>query len=107
MGPAGTIVGQLFGRHDAENLVNETGQLRARSASALEGDLHDQMVANRTGHSECQHAADTGQRLVRFDGALVGRRGGHVHAYAYQAHGARLLGGIQSGRQISGVRQFR
>lgn len=97
----------LLGRHDAQDLVHETGHMRARSAGSLQGDLHHQVVAHRTGNGQREHEPDSGQCFVRLDGPSLGRGTWHLHSYADQAHGARLLGGVQSGRQVPGVGQLR
>lgn len=107
MGPARPTPRLVFRRYDAENLVDETRHVRSRLASTFQRNIHDQVVADRTWYPEPQHEPDFGLREFRFVREVVGRRTRGLHSHSHQAHGARLFGGVQSGREVPGQRQFR
>lgn len=110
MGPAGPFSGLLLGRHDTENLVHGAGHVRARFESSLERDLHDQVESDGSGHAQSELQSNIGQRQLRLDRTIVGCGERRLSSHARQAHRARLLGGVQSGRTLLGhglVRQMR
>jgi len=94
MGSARQPVGVLFRRHDLKNLVDETRHVRARFTGALQRNLHDQVVADRSRYAKSQHEPDSGLGQFRFDRPVVGRGTRRLYAHPHQAHGARLFGRI-------------
>ena len=86
MGSSGQPLGIMFGRHDPEDLVHATGHVCARSAGPLEGDLHDQVVADGARYPESQHEPHTCIGQFRLDGPPVGRGEGRLYTHSYEAY---------------------